>query len=308
MMDVSNFYRHVMDDVLRKTRENILIGVDEPQIEFVVDRLGSLWENKLVRLSAEARETPEPVLPLVNETPRRLAPTAPTLAPPVNKDVKAAAAAPSPYLPAPAAYSGFSHMIQDGKIVNPYEAKLPDRDALLKVEKKEKSASVVAPAPIRASPRAVNAPAPTPAAAVVIPAPLDHTVSAPVGATTGRQVKTPPVVTGRQVKTGPAPTKKRGAESEPSAPQPLDKKGKREDDEEEEDVDKDESEDDHESELGSDLDDDDDREPETDNMLLCQYTKVMRTKNRWKIQVKDAILRVHGRDHLLKEVNGEFQF
>lgn len=39
---VSGLYRHVMDDVLRKTRENILIGMDEHSVDLTIERLLSV--------------------------------------------------------------------------------------------------------------------------------------------------------------------------------------------------------------------------------------------------------------------------
>jgi hypothetical protein len=63
-----------------------------------------------------------------------------------------------------------------------------------------------------------------------------------------------------------------------------------------------------ESALGSDLDDDNDMDPETDNICVCQYTRVNRTKSRWRCVFKDGILRVRGQMYLFKECSGDFNF
>lgn len=42
--------------------------------------------------------------------------------------------------------------------------------------------------------------------------------------------------------------------------------------------------------------------------VLGQYDKVQRSKARWKINLRDCILTLDGRDYLLHKLNGEFQF
>ncbi|PKY39369.1 transcription factor IIA, alpha/beta subunit [Rhizophagus irregularis] len=65
--------------------------------------------------------------------------------------------------------------------------------------------------------------------------------------------------------------------------------------------------------INSDLDDTDDEETnaegeETQNIILCLYDKVTRTKNKWKCQLKDGIMSVNGRDYLFQKGNGDFEF
>ncbi|KAF9386503.1 transcription factor IIA subunit alpha [Podila verticillata] len=63
------------------------------------------------------------------------------------------------------------------------------------------------------------------------------------------------------------------------------------------------------TELGSDLDDsEDDMDEELDNIGLCQYDKVSRTKNKWKFVLKDGILLINGRDYLFHKANGDCDF
>ncbi|KAF9177627.1 Cyclin-dependent kinase 3, partial [Haplosporangium sp. Z 767] len=51
--------------------------------------------------------------------------------------------------------------------------------------------------------------------------------------------------------------------------------------------------------LGSDLDDSDgDMDEESDNIVLCQYDKVSRTKSKWKCVLKDGVMLINGKDYL----------
>ncbi|PWA02397.1 hypothetical protein BB558_001486 [Smittium angustum] len=65
--------------------------------------------------------------------------------------------------------------------------------------------------------------------------------------------------------------------------------------------------------INSDLDDTDDEEVEnggevTDHMVLCQYDKVSRTKNKWKCILKDGIMLINGRNYLFHRANGDFEW
>ncbi|KAG0272717.1 transcription factor IIA subunit alpha [Linnemannia exigua] len=61
--------------------------------------------------------------------------------------------------------------------------------------------------------------------------------------------------------------------------------------------------------LGSDLDDSDgDMDEESDNIVLCQYDKVSRTKSKWKCVLKDGIMLINGRDYLFHKANGDFEW
>eukprot|EP00741_Cyanophora_paradoxa_P005343 tig00000880_g5182.t1 len=71
-------------------------------------------------------------------------------------------------------------------------------------------------------------------------------------------------------------------------------------------------EDDERAEGGDDLgssDDDDDEtnvDPETDHLILSQFDKVARTKNKWKVQLREGIMHLNGRDYIFAKANGEF--
>jgi len=62
--------------------------------------------------------------------------------------------------------------------------------------------------------------------------------------------------------------------------------------------------------LGPDLDDkDNEEEDETaENLVLCQFDKVTRTKNKWKCVLKDGIMHLKGRDYVFHKATGEFEW
>ena len=62
-------------------------------------------------------------------------------------------------------------------------------------------------------------------------------------------------------------------------------------------------------ELGS-TDDDDSGEDhedhfETDNMVVCQFKKVTRTRNKWRFHLKDGIMNLNGFDQVFSQATGE---
>merc|ERR1719238_2655296 len=59
--------------------------------------------------------------------------------------------------------------------------------------------------------------------------------------------------------------------------------------------------------LGSDLDDDA-VEPETTELVLCQFEKVSRVKTKHKCQLKDGIMHLNGKDYLFSKATCEFEF
>jgi len=65
---------------------------------------------------------------------------------------------------------------------------------------------------------------------------------------------------------------------------------------------------DDDEELGSDLDDEDEAEPDTDHLVLCQFEKVTRIKNKRKVNLKDGVMHLNGRDTLFHKATGEFEW
>ncbi|KAJ8325563.1 transcription factor IIA subunit alpha [Batrachochytrium dendrobatidis] len=64
------------------------------------------------------------------------------------------------------------------------------------------------------------------------------------------------------------------------------------------------------SDIGSELDDDDseDEYAEVDHLVLCQFEKVQRVKNKWKCVLKDGVVNVNGKDYLFNKANCDFEW
>lgn len=44
---------------------------------------------------------------------------------------------------------------------------------------------------------------------------------------------------------------------------------------------------------------------ETDNVIVCQYEKISRTKNKWRLTLKSGIMSINGRDYIFNKAVGE---
>ncbi|KAJ3103445.1 transcription factor IIA subunit alpha [Phlyctochytrium bullatum] len=61
--------------------------------------------------------------------------------------------------------------------------------------------------------------------------------------------------------------------------------------------------------IDSDLDDEDsEEEQDSEHIILCQYEKVSRIKNKWKCVLRDGIVNVNGKDYLFNKANGDFEW
>jgi transcription initiation factor TFIIA large subunit len=72
--------------------------------------------------------------------------------------------------------------------------------------------------------------------------------------------------------------------------------------------------------INSELDDDDDEDDNADddeneeagtmdeNVVLCQYEKVARTRNKWRCVFKSGLIHVNGVDYSFSRANGEFEW
>ncbi|KAJ1477512.1 transcription factor IIA, alpha/beta subunit-domain-containing protein [Baffinella frigidus] len=60
-------------------------------------------------------------------------------------------------------------------------------------------------------------------------------------------------------------------------------------------------------ELGSD-DDEEEHEPETENLIVCQYDKVTRAKAKWKAHLKHGCMLVDGLEYVFNRANGDMNF
>lgn len=46
----------------------------------------------------------------------------------------------------------------------------------------------------------------------------------------------------------------------------------------------------------------------TENVVVCQYDKITRTRNRWKFHLKDGIMNLKGKDYLFQKANGDAEW
>ncbi|KAL9940974.1 hypothetical protein V8E36_000462 [Tilletia maclaganii] len=66
-------------------------------------------------------------------------------------------------------------------------------------------------------------------------------------------------------------------------------------------------------EIGSDLDDTDEEDDDgngdlNEDMILCLYEKVARTRNKWKCVLRDGVASIEGRDYLFSRCAGDFDW
>ncbi|CAH1153774.1 unnamed protein product [Phaedon cochleariae] len=47
---------------------------------------------------------------------------------------------------------------------------------------------------------------------------------------------------------------------------------------------------------------------ETDNVIVCQYDKITRSRNRWKFHLKDGIMNLKGQDFIFQKANGDAEW
>lgn len=47
---------------------------------------------------------------------------------------------------------------------------------------------------------------------------------------------------------------------------------------------------------------------ETDNVVVCQYDKITRTRNKWKFHLKDGIMNLQGRDYVFQKAVGDAEW
>ncbi|XP_012671019.2 transcription initiation factor IIA subunit 1 isoform X3 [Clupea harengus] len=85
------------------------------------------------------------------------------------------------------------------------------------------------------------------------------------------------------------------------------------DEDEDEDKDKDGGEDGQVEEeplnSGDDVSDEEDQELfDTENVVVCQYDKIHRSKNKWKFTLKDGIMNLNGRDYVFSKAIGDAEW
>lgn len=47
---------------------------------------------------------------------------------------------------------------------------------------------------------------------------------------------------------------------------------------------------------------------ETDNVVVCQYDKITRNRNKWKFHLKDGIMHIAGRDYVFHKAVGDAEW
>ncbi|XP_011162067.1 transcription initiation factor IIA subunit 1 isoform X3 [Solenopsis invicta] len=47
---------------------------------------------------------------------------------------------------------------------------------------------------------------------------------------------------------------------------------------------------------------------ETDNVVVCQYDKITRSRNKWKFYLKDGIMNLTGKDYVFQKANGDAEW
>uniref|UniRef100_A0A1I8HNJ7 Transcription initiation factor IIA subunit 1 n=3 Tax=Macrostomum lignano TaxID=282301 RepID=A0A1I8HNJ7_9PLAT len=55
-------------------------------------------------------------------------------------------------------------------------------------------------------------------------------------------------------------------------------------------------------------DEDSDRLFETDNIVVCQYDKINRARNKWKFHLKDGIMNLNGKDFVFQKATGDAEW
>merc|ERR1712098_595020 len=47
---------------------------------------------------------------------------------------------------------------------------------------------------------------------------------------------------------------------------------------------------------------------ETDNVVVCQYDKITRARNKWKFYLTDGILNLNGKDYVFQRAHGDAEW
>lgn len=47
---------------------------------------------------------------------------------------------------------------------------------------------------------------------------------------------------------------------------------------------------------------------DTDNVVVCQYDKITRSRNKWKFYLKDGIMNITGKDYVFQKSNGDAEW
>lgn len=295
---VGKLYTSVIEDVMANVRESFL---DEGVDESVLTELKQLWESKL--LASHAVDTVRDVLGgMEHGLPQQAAAAVPQQLPAAPQTL---AAAPQTLASAPL----------PANVLVPVQINIPQAGGV----GGQRSITVHVPAAAlqggaQTLQQVLNSP--TMSAAIALPTDVaQQLLQQHVNASFGIQFNTASLpasvlsANNRPVQQvdGPADT--------------SDEEDEEEDDDDDADDSDDDDADDHEKEedlsgqdeepLNSE-DDVEDQDPsdlfETDNVVVCQYDKITRTRNKWKFHFKDGIMTLQGRDYVFQKANGDAEW
>ena len=82
-----------------------------------------------------------------------------------------------------------------------------------------------------------------------------------------------------------------------------------EDDDDDDDVDDDGAAEEEPLGSGDDISDEDPSDLfNTENVVVCQYDKITRARNKWKFHLKDGIMNLNGKDYVFQRANGDAEW
>lgn len=47
---------------------------------------------------------------------------------------------------------------------------------------------------------------------------------------------------------------------------------------------------------------------DTENVVVCQYDKITRSRNKWKFHLKDGVMNLNGKDYVFQKSNGDAEW
>lgn len=325
-LSVMKLYNTVVDDVIAGVRDCFLDdGVDEQ----VLQELKQLWKTKLTNSGAMDPPQPEPALPPPpvlqnfqrangNNAIRRTAPDALTAHQSSSQQSSEAEHGP----PAPNLAGAHPHQVLDPNNRVPVQLTLPAQPGV--PGSQPRSFTIQIPASALNGNRLHQ----------VLTGPIiNATLSLPQQlAATLLQQHINSALAGQQSefdgggggRSGTAPFSLDGAldssDDEGSNVGDGSEDGAGDDDEDEESAEEraEEEEEEHDESGGIDEeplnsgDDVSDEEPgdmfDTDNVVVCQYDKITRTRNKWKFYLKDGIMNLSGKDFVFQKANGDAEW
>jgi transcription initiation factor TFIIA large subunit len=287
---VKNVYAHVINDVIDGVREAFL---DDGMDEMVLQELKQLWETKLNQCKAVSHVPPPPP-PVVEHRP----------AVPVRNTVPAVQVQPQ--------------VAQTPTLVNPAAALLlqqPMQTQLLRLQAAQQSAVA---GNISAFANIQNMTVASQIAHSALPASfLRHLATFNPNGSANNPLIVPTLhptsVAPSVVQTTTALDIKQVVQLDGLGDSSSEDDDDHNDDDDEDDEQNDDNETNGEEEdplnSGDDVSDADPTEVfDAENVVVCQFEKINRCKNRWKFHLKDGIMNLNGRDYLFQKATGDAEW